>query len=33
MHKKKRDILKQVHSYTQNLQIPWKVAKTMKIMW
>ena len=30
---KKRDILKQVHSYTQNLQIPWKVAKTMKIMW
>ena len=26
-------ILKQVHSYTQNLQIPWKIAKTMKIMW
>ena len=26
-------ILKQVHSYTQNLQIPWKNSKTMKIMW
>ena len=26
-------ILKQVHSYTQNLQIPWKIAKTMKTMW
>ena len=26
-------ILKQVHSYTQNLQIPWKIAKTMNIMW
>ena len=26
-------ILKQVHSYNQNLQIPWKIAKTMKIMW
>ena len=33
MHKKKCDILKQVHSYTQNFQIPWKIAKTMNIMW
>ena len=33
MHNKLCDILKQVHSYTQNLQIPWKIAKTMKIMW
>ena len=32
VHKKICDILKQVHSYTQNLQIPWEIAKTMKIM-
>ena len=33
VHKKECDIPKQAHSYTQNLQIPWKIAKTLKIMW
>ena len=33
VRKKKCDVLKQVHSYTQSLQIPWQIAKNMKIMW